>query len=134
MWNTLFRDTLLDGLTDFYSSRADLIRHSYPGVRFHEKEEGLTMRAEVPGVHPENIDVQVKEDVLTLTIEKKSEVEGEEKTKALRHERRQGKFTRSFQLPFRVDADRVQAECRLGVLTVELPKAEVEKPKKIAVS
>lgn len=92
------------------------------------------MRAEVPGVHPENIDVQVKEDVLTLTIEKKSEVEGEEKTKALRHERRQGKFTRSFQLPFRVDADRVQAECRLGVLTVELPKAEVEKPKKIAVS
>ncbi len=134
MWNTLFRDSLLDELTDFYSSRSDLIRHSYPGVRFHEDEEGLTMRAEVPGVHPENIDVQVKEDMLTLTIEKKSEVENEESTKTLRHERRQGKFSRTFQLPFRVDADRVMAECRLGVLTVQLPKAEAEKPRKIAVT
>jgi HSP20 family protein len=134
MWNTLFLDSLLDGLTDFYTSREDLIRHSYPGVRFHENEDGMTMRAEVPGVHPEDIDVQVKEDVLTLTVEKKPEIEGDEKTRALRQERRQGKFTRSFQLPYRIDADRVQAEYRLGILTVEIPKAEADKPKKIAVA
>jgi len=149
MWNTFFRDSLLNELTDFYSSGADQIRHSYPGVRFYNDNDSLTMRAEVPGVHPENIDIEIKDNKLTLTIEQaskndstepndktdesKSEASKNDSAKTIRNERQHGKFTRSFELPFKVNADQVVADYRLGVLTVQLPKAEAEKPRKVTV-
>ncbi|MBW7857072.1 MAG: Hsp20/alpha crystallin family protein [Leptonema sp. (in: Bacteria)] len=136
MWNTLFQNSLLDELSDFYSNR-DVIRQNYPGVQFHEDENGFVVRAEVPGVHPENIDIEIKDDILTLSIEKQPEFENsddQKSAKSIRSERRQGKYSRSFQLPYHVEADQVKADYRLGVLTIQLPKAEVEKPRKITVT
>lgn len=137
MWNTLFQNSILNELSDFYSTREDTMQREYPGVRFHENQNGLVLRAEVPGVHPENIDIQIKDDVLTLSVEKQpefSDIDEKSKFKSLRNERQQGQHSRSFQLPFRVDADQVKADYKLGVLTVQLPKSEVEKPKKITVA
>ena len=94
-------------------------------------EEGAVVTAELPGVAPEDIDISVINETLTVTgARQPEEVEG---ATYHRRERSQGKFTRSFELPFRIESDQVEASFENGVLHIALPRAEADKPKKITV-
>lgn len=94
-----------------------------PVVNVKETEEALEVTAEVPGLKPEEIEVNLSGDVLTLRGEKKEE---REETKGDYHlvERRFGSFQRSFRLPYEVDRGSLAATHKDGVLTVTLPKVK----------
>jgi HSP20 family protein len=105
---------------------------SFPAMNIWSNEEGVLITSEVPGVKSEDIDIQVVGDTLTLSGERKpDEVQGD--ARYHRQERGYGKFARSIQLPFSVDVNRVDARFKNGVLLIKLPRAEEDKPKKIAV-
>ena len=101
-----------------------------PAVDIFEKGDDLVIRAEVPGVEKSDIEVRVEDNTLVLKGERNQE-KGFEENNAYRLERSYGSFVRSFRLPKTVDASRIAAEYRAGVLEVTLPKAEDAKPKKI---
>ena len=103
-----------------------------PAVDIYEKDDTLILRAELPGVAKEDIDVTVEDGVLTLRGERKHEKDFEDAT-SYRRERWYGSFTRSFVLPETLDASRVAAKYDNGILQVTLPKAEAAKPRKIAI-
>jgi HSP20 family protein len=99
---------------------------------YQNGDHELVLKAEVPDMSREDIDITVENDVLTIKGEKK--LSGEVKEEQLHHvERRYGAFTRSFSLPRTVDASKVSAEYRNGVLTVKLPLREEAKPRQIKV-
>ncbi len=104
----------------------------FPLVNVWTSENGVIVRAELPGVAPEDVDVSLVNDTLTLRGSRKSEEvrEGESRH---RQERGFGQFARSLQLPFGVEADQVQAKFSNGVLQISLPRAEAEKPRRISV-
>jgi HSP20 family protein len=103
-----------------------------PAVDLHEDRDHLVLRAELPGMKKEEIDISLHGDVLTLSGERKEEKRFEE-AETYRQERFLGRFQRAFTLPVAVDADKVDASYKDGVLTVHLPKAENAKPKQIEV-
>lgn len=97
-----------------------------------EKEDAFVVKASVPGVAPEDVEVTLTDNVLTIKGETKSDKEINEENYHLR-ERRFGAFVRSVTLPTAVDAEKIEAVNENGVLTLTLPKAEAVKPKKIEV-
>ena len=101
-----------------------------PPVDIFEKNDHLVIRAEIPGVKKDDMDVRIENGVLTLHGERKNETEVKE-ANAYRMERIYGTFTRSFSLPTTVDATKVAATYKDGVLEVTVPKAETAKPKKV---
>ena len=103
-----------------------------PPADVYEEEEGLTLRFELAGVEPKDIDIRFENGVLTVKGERKLENE-EKKDNYHRVERSYGTFSRSFSLSSAVDADRIQAESKFGVLAVHLPKKAEAKPKSIQV-
>ncbi len=105
---------------------------AFPAMNIWTSKDGAVLTAELPGVKPEDIDISVVGDTLTLSGERPAE-ELEEGTSYHRRERRFGKFSRSFQLPFHVNSGKVEASFENGVLDISLPYAEEDKPKKIAV-
>ena len=104
-----------------------------PAVDVFEKEDRFVVKAELPGMKEEDIDVSVIGDTLSIRGEKKTETEVKEKD-YYRSERSYGSFYRSIRLPSGVDADKVEASFEDGVLEVTLAKSARAKPKKIAVS
>jgi HSP20 family protein len=104
---------------------------SYPAMNVWTNDEGGMVTAEMPGVDPQEIDISVEDD--TLTLRGSRQVDGPENVTYHRRERGSGSFARSVQLPFRVEADQVEATFDQGVLTIELPRAESDKPHKIAI-
>jgi len=104
----------------------------YPSVNLYDDGESLIVRAEVPGVDPKAIDITVKGDTLTLRGERASDEPSG--VSYHRRERSCGEFHRALTLPEQVDADKVMASCREGILEVRLPRAESAKPRKVAVS
>lgn len=105
---------------------------SYPAMNVWAGENDAIVTAELPGVKPEDINISVVNDTLTLSGNRPAE-ECDEGTQYHRRERGCGAFTRSFQLPFQVEAGKVEATFGKGVLQITLPRAEADKPKKIAV-
>jgi HSP20 family protein len=97
-----------------------------------ENGDEVRLIAEVPGVKPEDVKVRVEDDVLTVAGEKKF-AKNEGKDTWLRVERYYGKFSRSFTLPPYVDAGRIAAEYRDGILTLHLPKKPETQPRQIEV-
>jgi HSP20 family protein len=99
---------------------------------YQNGDHELVLKAELPDMSRENIDITVENYVLTLKGEKK--LSGDVKEEQFHHvERRYGTFSRSFSLPRTVDASKVAAEYRNGVLTVKLPLREEAKPRQIKV-
>lgn len=94
-----------------------------PVVNVKETEEAVEVTAEVPGLKPEEIEVSLTGDVLTLKGEKKEEREEDQGSYHV-VERRFGSFQRSFRLPMEVERDKLTAKHKDGVLTVVLPKAK----------
>ena len=103
-----------------------------PAVDIYEDDEGVTLRFELAGVEPKDVDIRFENGVLTLRGERKLEKE-EKRENYHRVERSYGTFTRSFTLPGTVDAEKIRAESKNGVLTVSLPKKAEAKPRAIEV-
>ncbi|HEX9116503.1 MAG TPA: Hsp20/alpha crystallin family protein [Anaerolineae bacterium] len=97
-----------------------------------ENEDNFVVKASVPGVKPEDIEVTVHGELLSIRGEMKQEQESKNEQYHLR-ERRWGTFARSLTLPAAVKADQVEAEYANGVLTLTLPKTDEVKPKRIEV-
>ncbi len=103
-----------------------------PSVDIKETDDQLLVNAEVPGLAPEDLEVTLTGDVLTIKGEKRQESEREESGYHL-VERRYGSFQRSFKLPAEVDREKLKASHRDGVLTVTLPKAAKPAPTQVEV-
>lgn len=105
----------------------------YPPVNIWTGEDKAVLTAELPGIDPDELDITVKNDTVTLRGCRDGQADDEEERDFVRRERPTGNFARTFRLPFSVDADQVNAEYRRGVLELTLPRAEKDKPKKIEV-
>lgn len=105
---------------------------SYPAMNVWMDENSAIVTAELPGVHLDDIDISVEDDTLTLRGDRQPDKQEEDVTYH-RRERRYGNFLRTSQMPFRVDAEKVEATFKNGVLSILLPRAEEDKPRKIAV-
>ena len=105
----------------------------FPAVDVYEDKDNLMVRAELPGMKKEEIEISLHEGFLTLSGERKGheQVEGAE---TYRSERWLGRFHRTISLPCSVVADKIKAIYADGILTVTLPKAEEAKPKQIPIS
>jgi HSP20 family protein len=101
-------------------------------VDMYETDQEVVIKTSVPGVKPEDIDITVVGDTLTIKGETKAE-EKIERANYIRQERRYGAFSRSLTLPTSIVAEKAKAEFENGVLTLTLPKAEEVKPKTIKV-
>jgi HSP20 family protein len=104
-----------------------------PALDVYDGKDNFVVTLEVPGMKKEDIEISLHDGVLTVSGERKDEREQTE-GQAFRSERYFGKFQRSLSLPAAVDANKVKASYKDGVLTIHLPKAEEAKPKQIAVS
>lgn len=106
--------------------------HQYPAINVWSNDDEAYLTAELPGVDAADLELSVVGRKLTLSGVRKP-FEQEAKPEFHRRERLAGKFTRTLQLPFRVDAQKVDAHMSKGVLTVKLPRADEDKPKKISI-
>lgn len=103
-----------------------------PSMDVVESEKDIKFKAELPGMKPEDIHIEMDENVLTISGERRFEEKVQE-DKYYRIERRYGSFSRSVALPQNVQTDQIQAGYENGVLEVTVPKMEEAKPKKIEV-
>ena len=103
-----------------------------PPVDIFEDKDAIYLKAELPGVKPEEVNIHVENNILTLTGERKLE-KSEDREGYHRIERTYGTFTRSFALPNNVASEGVEADMDGGVLSVKVPKKAEAQPKKIAV-
>ena len=97
-----------------------------------EKEDEFLVKASVPGINPDDLEITFTDNVLTIQGETKAEEEKDEGSYHLR-ERRYGSFSRSISLGSHITADKIQANYENGVLILHLPKAEEVKPKRISI-
>jgi len=102
-------------------------------VEVSETDDEVEVKAALPGVRPEEVEITVTNDVLTIKAQHKEETE-DKKRDYYRREIRYGAFHRSLSLPVSVDADKAQATHENGVLRLRLPKAEAVRPKQIKVT
>jgi HSP20 family protein len=123
----------MNRLFDDYSPARLRTAPSYPALNVWSNEDGLLVTAEVPGVSPQDIEVNVIGETLTLSGVRKPD-ELNEGARYHRQERGYGKFSRTLQLPYPVSVDKIEADFKSGVLSVRLPRAEQDKPRKIAVT
>lgn len=103
-----------------------------PPMDIEETPEAIRVRTELPGIGPDDVDINLTGQVLTIKGEKKQEAETKEKS-FLRVERTYGTFTRSVTLPDDIDPEKIQATCENGVLTVSVGKSERARPRSITV-
>ena len=103
-----------------------------PAVDIHETEHELVVKADLPGVKPEELDVRVENNILTIRGERKFEKKVNEDN-YLRVERSYGSFSRSFSLANTMNTEAIKADYNDGVLTLSIPKREEAKPKQIKV-
>ena len=103
-----------------------------PSVDIFENDEAIVIKAEIPGVHKEDITVDFHGGLLVLKGERARE-EGTKEEKYYRKERFFGKFYRTFKLPDEVDPEKIKADFRDGVLKIDIPKLEKQQPRQITV-
>jgi len=103
-----------------------------PATDIYEDEEGLTLKLELAGVEPKDVDIRFENGVLAIKGERKLE-RGDKKDNYHRVELSYGAFNRSFTLPSTLDADKIEAQSKNGVLVVYLPKKAEAKPKSVQV-
>lgn len=107
-------------------------RSGFPALNVWANQDHAMVTAELPGVNPDDLDISVVGETLTLSGKRTLPEPGEDITWH-RHERWHGEFSRSMELPFSIDVDNVDATFKNGVLSITLPRAEEDKPKRISV-
>jgi HSP20 family protein len=125
----LFRRDLGNLFDNVFDGAVNRTR-AFPALNIWEDGDTLVAEAEVPGLTMEDVEVYVVGNELTITGKRSTQTENPE---FHRRERNTGEFTRTLTLPVEIDAQKVEATLRNGILTVKLPKAEAAKPRKIAV-
>jgi HSP20 family protein len=103
-----------------------------PAIDVYETTDKIVVSAELPGLDPKEVEVSVEDSTLTIGGQRNFEQEADEQNYH-RVERRYGSFTRSIRLPQTADAEKIQARFDKGVLTVEVPKREEARPKRVEV-
>jgi HSP20 family protein len=119
----------------FVRSQTDWLAPTEAGalaVDMYETDDAVVVKSAIPGIKPEDIDITVAGDTLTIKGETKSEEEVKEEN-YVRREMRYGSFARTLAVPTSVVADKAEAEFEDGVLTLTLPKAEEVKPEAIQI-
>lgn len=104
-----------------------------PALDVTETDNEYRVRADLPGVKQDDLDISIQDGVLTINAETRYEDEKKENDRIIRQERRYGKFVRSMRLGDAVDVDSVKADYKDGVLDLVLPKAEQARPRRIDV-
>jgi HSP20 family protein len=108
------------------------LRRWVPPMDLVESEDHLVLRADLPGLDSDDVNIELKDGVLTVSGERRAE-HGEQADSFYRVERAFGTFSRSLSLPGRVDADRITATFENGVLEVRIPKPEERKPHRVEI-
>jgi HSP20 family protein len=103
-----------------------------PAIDLVESDEALEFRADVPGMKPEEIKIELEGDVLTISGEHE-ETKEEKDEQYVRRERRYGSFSRSMRVPAGIDPDKIEASCHDGVLEVKVPKPAEAESKKVTI-
>jgi HSP20 family protein len=125
-FNRLFDSFVGNGRSEFRA------RRWVPAVDVVETDENLVLRADLPGLSKDDVAIEVKDDVLTITGERRAE--NEDKAEGYyRVERSFGRFSRSLTLPQGVDANAIDADFSDGVLEVRIPKPKERKPHRVAI-
>ena len=104
----------------------------WPAIDIAERDDAVVLKVEIPGMKSDEIDISVQGNTLTISGDKKESTEEKEENR-YHIERRYGTFRRDILLPSGVDANKVEATYKDGILTVTLPKTEESKPQKITV-
>lgn len=131
-FHRLFDEAFSDFRTNFDSGEDVASRAWLPAVDISETDDALLVYAELPGMTKEDVDITLENHLLTLRGERQFDRD-EKKENFHRIERSYGAFSRSFTLPSNVQAEEVKASFQDGLLTVEIPKVEAAKPRKIAI-
>jgi len=124
-------DRLLRGVTASFQGLR--FGRQYPAINLYELDDEFLLTAELPGMRPEDLEVNIAGGVLTVSGSRKDEDRGSEH-KYRRQERAHGSWQRSLSLPDRVGDDDLSAELTDGILRIRLPKAVEEKPRQIPVT
>jgi HSP20 family protein len=124
----------MDRLMEGFDARAFRLPTAgvFPSANLTEDKDGYYVRAELPGLKADELNISVTGNTLSISGERKIADEGG-KVRYHRREREAGTFSRSISLPGEVDTDKVGAELKDGILTVRIPKAEKAKPKQISI-
>lgn len=104
---------------------------AYPPVNVFQQDESVVVVAELPGIGKKDLDVQVKDN--RVRISGRRTIEYEEDASLHRRERIFGTFDRTFAIPIKIDADRVKAEYRDGILAIHLPRSDRDKPRTVTI-
>ncbi len=130
----VFRDVrwVQEDMNRLFGALRLMPRAEFPAVNLWVGADGAVVTAEVPGVSPEQLSVTVHQDTVSLRGKREPEAVDSE-TIVHRQERPYGNFARSIGLPFRVDAERVSARFSRGILTLELPRPEADKPRQVKI-
>lgn len=107
-------------------------RRWIPAVDLVDQDDQLVLRADLPGVPEQDINIEVKDDVLTVSSERNSE-RTDRRDGYHRYERARGRFSRSLMLPEDVDVDGIEASFERGVLEVRIPKPQERKPRRVTI-
>jgi HSP20 family protein len=105
---------------------------AFPPINIFQKDDDFVAIVELPGV--DKIDLQIEAKESTIRISGKKTIAYEASASVHRRERISGSFDRTFSVPIQIDPDAVQAECRDGVLTLTIPRAQGQKPRSIKIS
>ena len=121
-----FHDTIQKYFEDFSLTRSSLRETFSPKIDISEEKNQIIVEAEIPGVNKEDLKITLQDNILTLEGEKKKEDQEKEKN-FYRVERTYGSFKRSFNLPYDVDSEKVEAKFEDGLLKISLQKFEEKK-------
>jgi HSP20 family protein len=116
----------------FFNEEGDAGRRWAPAVDLLEREDTLVLKADLPGLEEDDVQIEVRDNVLTISGERRSDVESKENG-YYRVERAFGRFSRAVTLPEGVDADSIEANFEKGVLEVTIPKPEQRQPRRISI-
>ena len=130
--NRLF-NTFFEPANGSNGSSSTGLRRWIPAMDLVESEDTFVLRADLPGLSEDDVNIELEENVLTISGERKTEHE-QRKDGYYRVERASGAFSRSLTLPEGVDPERVEASFDRGVLEVRIPKPEQRKPRKVTIS
>ena len=131
----LNQDSVFRALLGNSRSRPQTFRFAserFPQVNVSESEDAFTVDAELPGVAPADVEIVVLGEKLTIKGERKAQAP--EGARMLRRERSLGSFTRVLQFPVELEADKVEAQLKNGVLNIKLTKSPAARPRKIEIN
>ena len=128
-WSNLFSDFLNRDWYDWSNQNFSLTNTTIPSVNIKESENGFEVEMAAPGMNKEDFNLEIHNNVLTISSEKQTENKTEDGKNVTRREFSYQSFSRSFTMPVIVDTDKISAAYENGILRVNIPKKEEAKPK-----